>query len=117
MIKYWNNHHDKPIKPSFLIEVMALEVLHAPYGGSRAREMKAFFASLANRIHETWHDPAGLGPPVSDMLNATQKANAKESLLAAERQAGHAMHLSQVGRQGDALTAWRALFGPRFPLS
>ena len=39
MMKYWNNNNGKPIKPSFLIEVMALEVLHSPYGGQRHREM------------------------------------------------------------------------------
>src|SRR5262249_42539849 len=37
MVKYWNNnpkHGEKPIKPSFLIEVMALECLHGGWGGS-----------------------------------------------------------------------------------
>lgn len=43
MMKYWNNHHAKPVKPSFLIEVMALEVLHPPFGGEFDREMQGFF--------------------------------------------------------------------------
>ena len=38
MVKYWNNnpkHGDlKPVKPSFLIEVMALECLYGGWGGS-----------------------------------------------------------------------------------
>lgn len=117
MMKYWNNHHDKPIKPSFLIEVMALEVLHGGYGGERAREMQFFFASLAGRIHDTWSDPAGLGPPVSDAMDAAKRTNAERALRAAEREAAHAIDLTRRGRQGDALRAWRNLFGPLFPLS
>ncbi|HYC49762.1 MAG TPA: CBASS oligonucleotide cyclase [Gemmatimonadaceae bacterium] len=117
MMKYWNNNHDKPIKPSFLIEVMALEVLHAPYGGQRAREMQSFFATLAARIHETWNDPAGLGPPVSDGMDAARRDNARTALVAAEREASNALHLTRSGRQGEALRAWRDLFGPLFPLS
>jgi predicted nucleotidyltransferase len=117
MMKYWNNHHEKPIKPSFLIEVMALDVLHAPYGGDRAREMQFFFAGLAGRIHETWSDPAGLGPPVSDTMDTAKRAVAEQALRTAEREAAHAIALTRQGRQGDALRAWRALFGPLFPLS
>jgi hypothetical protein len=117
MMKYWNNHHDKPIRPSFLIEVMALDVLHAPYGGDRAREMQFFFASLAGRINETWNDPAGLGPPVSDAMDAATRIAAGKALRSAEREAAHAIDLTRQGRQGDALRAWRTLFGPMFPLS
>jgi predicted nucleotidyltransferase len=117
MMKYWNNHYDKPIKPSFLIEVMALEVLHPPYGGDRAREIQFLFAALAGRIQETWDDPAGLGPPVSDAMDRTQRSSAERALHAAERDAAHAIAFSREGRQGDALRAWRDLFGPLFPLS
>ena len=117
MMKYWNNHREKPIKPSFLIEVMALEVLHAPYGGDRAREMQFFFAALAGRIHETWADPAGLGPPVSDAMDVSKRAGAATALRDAEREAAQAMNLARQGRQGDALRVWRNLMGPMFPLS
>jgi hypothetical protein len=117
MMKYWNNHNEKPIKPSFLIEVMALDVLHAPYGGDRAREMQFFFAALAGRIYDTWEDPARLGPPVSDSMDAIRRAAAERALNAAERAAAHAINLERQGRQGDALNAWRTLMGPMFPLS
>jgi hypothetical protein len=117
MMKYWNNHHEKPVKPSFLIEVMALEVLHPPYGGDRAREMQGFFETLATRIHETWADPAGMGPPVSDMMDGPKKTAAAHALRAAQREAALAIALTRQGRQGDALRAWRELFGPLFPLS
>ena len=54
MMKKWNNQQDKPIQPSFLIEVMALDILKPNWGGDCRREMQAFFATLADRIHETW---------------------------------------------------------------
>ena len=117
MMKKWNREHDKPIKPGFLIEVMALEVLYPPFGGDYRREMQAFFASLAARIHETWPDPAGLGPAVSDIMDAARIAAARKSLVAAEHQAAQAIRFEQVGNQGEALQTWRSLFGPLFPLS
>jgi hypothetical protein len=117
MMKYWNNHHDKPIKPSFLIEVMALDILHPPCGSERAREMQAFFATMAARIHETWKDPAGLGTPISDAMDAARCAAARTALRGAEREAAHAIHLTRIGQQTNALGAWRSLFGPLFPLS
>jgi len=79
--------------------------------------MQAFFASTAARIGETWLDPAGLGPPVSDSMDAQQCAAAKIALLAAEKQAANAIRLEREGKNGEALRAWRALFGPLFPLS
>ena len=117
MMKYWNNHHDKPIKPSFLIEVMALEVLHPPFGGDFAREMQGFFHALADRVHETWQDPAGLGPPVSDAMDAARVTTARSALLSGGAAATAAIRLVRDGQNGAALQAWRALLGPLFPLS
>lgn len=40
MVKYWNNnpkHGEKPIKPSFMIEVMALQCLYGGWGTVRPR--------------------------------------------------------------------------------
>ncbi len=117
MIKKWNSNQGKPITPSFLIEVMALELLHPPFGGDYRREVQAFFMSLAGHIHETWPDPAGLGPPVSDQMDAQRCVKARTALLAAEQQAAHAISLEREGKNGEALQAWRTLFGPLFPLS
>lgn len=117
MMKSWNREQGKPIRPSFLIEVMALEILHPPWGGIYSREMQAFFHTLANRIHEDWPDPAGLGPNVSDSMNAQMQAAAKATLLGAERQAANAIRLEREGKNGEALKTWRALFGKLFPLS
>jgi len=120
MVKYWNNnpkHGEKPVKPSFLIEVMALQVLHGGFGGSFDREIQGFFATLADRILDTWPDPAGLGPPISDGMDQARKERARTLLRAAEREAAFAIDLARKGRQGDSLKAWRALFGPKFPIS
>lgn len=120
MVKYWNNnpkHGEKPVKPSFLIEVMALEALHGGFGGSFDREIQSFFATLADRIFDTWPDPAGLGPPISDGMDQARKERARALLRAAEREAAFAIDLSRKGRQGDSLKAWRALFGVKFPIS
>lgn len=117
MMKSWNRQNDKPIKPSFLIEVMALQILCPPFGGDYRYEMKSFFASLADRISDRWPDPAGLGPDVSDRMDTDACRIAREKLLNAERQAAQAIQLEKQGSIGDALQAWRQLFGPLFPLS
>lgn len=120
MVKYWNNnprHVEKPVKPSFLIEVMAMECLHGPWGGQFDREMQGFFSTLADRILDKWPDPAGLGPPISDGMDLTRKQRAQTLLRAAAREATLAINHSRQGRNGEALRAWRELFGPKFPLS
>lgn len=120
MAKYWNNnpkHGEKVIKPSFLVEVMALECLYGGWGGSFDREMQGFFATLADRVGDCWKDPAGLGPPISDAMDAARVARAKTALHEASRQATIAIDHVRRGRNGEALRVWRDLFGPKFPLS
>lgn len=120
MVKYWNNHAkhgEKPVKPSFLLEVMALDCLHGGWGGQFDREMQALFATLADRIGDEWPDPAGLGPAISASMNAERVARARTALSAAANQAGVAINHVRQGRNGEALMTWRTLFGPMFPLS
>jgi len=96
---------------------MALECLYGGWGGRFDIEIQAFFATLADRIFEQWSDPAGLGPPVSDGVDAGAKQRARDLLFAASRQASVAINLVRQGQNGDALKEWRSLFGPKFPLS
>jgi len=120
MVKYWNNnpnHGERPVKPSFLIEVMALQCLHGGWGGSFDREIQGLFATLAARIFDEWPDPAGLGPAISNGMDATRKTRARDLLRAAEREATLAIDHARKGRNGEALRAWRELFGPKFPLT
>ena len=121
MVKYWNNNPrhgaDKPVKPSFLIEVMALECLYGGWQGQFDRELQALFATLADRIFDVWPDPAGRGPALSNGMDNARKQRARDLLTAASRDASIAIDHTRRGRNGDALKAWRALFGPKFPLS
>jgi hypothetical protein len=121
MVKYWNNNprhgKEKPVKPSFLIEVMALQCLYGDWQGRFDYELQGLFATLADRIFDAWPDPAGLGPPISDGMDSQQKQRARALLQAASREASLAIDHARQGRNGEALKAWRALFGPKFPLS
>lgn len=117
MAKSWNRTKEKPVKPSFLIEVMAIRVLRPPFGGDFPYEFMGFFATLADRIDEEWADPAGLGPPVSDSMNGIERAAAKQALTQAHHMMREAIELSRSGRNGDALRKYRDLFGDHFPLS
>jgi hypothetical protein len=118
MVKKWNEFHQKPIKPSFLIEVMALELLRPPFKNGYLMELKFFFASLSARVGDKWDDPARLGPPVSDQMDAERVLNAKKALKLAELQIQKAMTLKEQGKSGEALRVLRNdVFGPKFPLS
>ena len=118
MVKKWNDFRGKPLKPSFLIEVMSLELLVPPFGGDYRYEVKGLFAAIADRIHETWPDPAGLGPPVSDSMDRAARDAVRKELLLASNAAAAAIQLERNGRNGDALRAWREqVFGKLFPLS
>jgi hypothetical protein len=118
MTKKWNAFHGKPVKPSFLIEVMAHQLLHPPFGGDYRYEIKGFLASLADRIHETWEEPARLGPPVSDSMDTSARNAAKVALLSGADAAAKAIQLERQGKNGEALRVWREqVFGPLFPLS
>ena len=118
MIKKWNEHHDKPIKPSFLIEVMSLEIL-ADWTGTYPREVKAWFATAIDAIDQTWPDPAGLGDPVSDRMatDAGQRVAARLALKQAEAACTEAINHELAGRTGAALDTWQQLFGPAFAKS
>jgi hypothetical protein len=120
MIKKWNDHRDRPVKPSFLLEVMALGILNRGFGGHYSLELQTFFATAAQRIGEEWKDPAELGPPVSDRLAAEpwQRDTAANELAVAAQNVSRARRLAQQSKNGEALRVWRDdIFGPLFPLS
>lgn len=117
MVKRWNREKEKPVKPSFLLEVMALDILRPPFGGDFPYEFMAFFATAADRINETWPDPAGLGPPVSDAMDSGARTAAERALTGAHHSCREAIELSRAGKNGDALRKYRDIFGELFPLS
>jgi hypothetical protein len=116
MLKGWNRAAGKPIRPSFLVEVMALELVDGPFN-NYPDEARRFFAAAASSIADDWPDPAGLGPPVSDEMTSNLCATAGQQLKAAEALAARAFRADQQGRQGEALDLWKEIFGTYFPRS
>jgi predicted nucleotidyltransferase len=117
MVKTWNRAKDKPVKPSFLLEVMALQLFDGDFGGDYRYELKGFFSSAAERIFEDWPEPAALGPHVSDGMDATARQAARVALRAAADQAARAIQLEQRGNVGEALRVWQGIFGSQFSMS
>ena len=117
MIKKWNETQGKPIKPSFLIEVMALEIFHPPFTGGYLYELKSFFATAKLRLRDTWNDPAGLGPAVSDEMTY-QYTTAEQKLTEVGKHLDKVIYLKNNGSNGEALKILREqIFGDMFPLS
>jgi hypothetical protein len=115
MVKAWNRANGRPIKPSFLIEVMAQRLVDPPFS-AYPEEIRNFFAAAAGTIEIDWSDPGRLGPPVSDQMTSELVAAARTALREAERKATLAMR-AERNSQGEALRVWREILGGYFPLS
>jgi len=116
MAKGWNRANGKPIKPSFLVEVMAEGLVEAPFS-DYPNEVRNLFAAMEANVGASWPDPAGLGPPVSDQMTPELVSTARKALQEAQRKATLAMRAEETGRQGEALRIWREVLGDYFPLS
>ena len=116
MAKSWNRANGDPIKPSFLVEVMSLQLVDSPFS-NYPDEIRNLFATTQATIDKIWYDPAGLGPPVSDQMTSNQNQKAKNMLREAQRKATLARREEENGRLGGALQIWRDILGPYFPLS
>lgn len=114
MIKGWNREWDKPVRPSFLLEVMALDLIRPPFGRYQD-EMVLFLANAADRVEEEWPDPASLGPDVNSSMNALEKQHAAGRLRDALAIAERAVQLEDDGKERAAVDSWRELFGSRMP--
>jgi hypothetical protein len=113
MIKGWNREA-AAVKPSFLLEVMSLDLIDEPMGRYQD-EVHWFLATAADQIADPWADPAGLGPDVNSEMDSSQKAGAASVLKAAAGVAGNAVWLEDQGREREAVEEWRKLFGWRMP--
>lgn len=114
MLKAWNRAAGKPIEPSFLVEVMAQELVDGPFS-SYPSEVRRFFAAALDGIRRDWPDPAGYGPPVSDQMTREKRDAAVVALRKAEVDAARAARLEKEGRQGECLALWREILGRYFP--
>ena len=116
MLKRWNRSAGNPIAPSFLVEVMALDLIDPPFTNDLS-ETRRFFAAALDGIMQDWSDPADLGPPVSDQMTPQKRRAAVAALREAEVKAARAVRLEQQGKNGEALALWREVMGKYFPTS
>jgi hypothetical protein len=116
MIKRWNRSAGGPIKPSFLIEVMAYDLVDAPFT-TYPGEVQRFFAAVPAVLSGPWPDPAGLGPNVADQMTPDLVIKAISELRQAEKKASLAMRREAEGKQGEALALWAEVMGRYFPTS
>lgn len=114
MIKRINREAGDPIQPSFLLEVMGLELVEPPFL-SYPEEIRYFLASAVDGITQNWPDPARLGDDVNAGSNSTQRAALSNVIRGWLEQAEYAIRLEQQGRDSAAVDAWRELFGSRMP--
>ncbi len=118
MAKKCNANHGKPVDPSFLVEVMALQLFCPPFSGSYKYEIKGFFKSMEEQIGNVWPDPAKLGSNVSEQMTPAKVSAARVTLKKICASIDKAIMLENQNRCGDALSTWRnEVFGPMFPLS
>jgi hypothetical protein len=118
MIKKCNANHGKPVDPSFLAEVMALQLIVPPFSGGYKYEIKSLVASMEQQIGNIWPDPAKLGSAVSASMTPAKVAAARATLKKINAAIDRALLAEKQGRVGEALSTWRnEVFGPMFPLS
>jgi len=115
MVKGINREANDAINPSFLIEVMALDLVFEPFGRFRD-EIRFFLASAAERITDDWPDPAGLGPLVNGGLSTAKRQQLAGVVKGWLALAEEALLLENEGKERAAVDKWRKLFGWRMPL-
>ena len=119
MVKKWNDHNDRPVKPSFLLEVMALDLENlagaAPtLGSSGSSSPRPPRPSTRNGPIRLASDRLCLRASLRILGNSPRP---RQRLAEAEAACTEALRLEQSGRTGAALDAWQALFGSRFAKS
>jgi len=114
MIKGINREADEPIQPSFLLEVMAYELVQTPFGRYQD-EIRWFLATAADRIEEDWPDPAGIGPAVNERMTGSARRQARSALQSWLEIAEEAVRLEDDGQERASVEEWRRLFGWRMP--
>ncbi|MEH1126474.1 CBASS oligonucleotide cyclase [Micromonospora sp. CPCC 206061] len=112
MIKGINRELGEPVSPSFLLEVMAQTIVKTPVGRYQD-EIVLFLATAADRIDETWLDPAGLGGDVNTVMTSADKRAAARALRDAQCIAEVAVDLEDEEQDRAAYAQWKRLFGDR----
>ena len=113
MVKGASRELGDPVHPSFLLEVMALELVSEPFGRYQD-ELNWFFATAAGEIRRAWPDPVGIGPDVNALSTSARKT-AATALRDAQAITENAVWLEDQGKERAAVEEWRKLFGWRMP--
>lgn len=114
MVKGINREAGEPVEPSFLLEVMALDIVREPFGRYQD-EIVTFLASAADQIVNDWPDPAQLGPAVNRQVPAWDRQRAADQCRDWQHTAEVAIDLEDDGSHRAAVEKWRELFGNRMP--
>jgi hypothetical protein len=114
MIKGINREAAEPIKPPFLLEVMAHGLVRAPFGRYQD-EICWYLASAADQVEDNWQDPAGIGPDVNNTVGVSDRAAYRAELEKWLSVAEEAVRLEDDGQERAAVEEWRRLFGSRMP--
>lgn len=114
MLKAINREMDEPVTPSFLLEVMALDILRPPIS-RYSDDIITFLATAAERINEPWPDPAGVGPDVNTAMSPSERDQAAAALHEAQGIAEYASDLEEEEHERQAVDEWRRIFGSRMP--
>jgi Second Messenger Oligonucleotide or Dinucleotide Synthetase domain len=114
MAKGINREAGDPISPSFLIEVMALELVAPPFGRYQD-ELRWFLASVADQIINDWPDPAGLGPDVNSQMASVEREQLADVVRGWLQVSEQAVRQEDAGNERAAVETWRKLFGNRMP--
>jgi hypothetical protein len=115
MVKGINREADDAIQPSFLLEVMGLDLVLGPFGRYRD-EIRFFLASAVDRFGDDWPDPAGLGQNVNVSISKPQRVALAQTMRGWLAISEEALMLENEGKERAAVDKWRKLFGWRMPL-
>lgn len=114
MAKGWNHEVGSVVPQSFLIEVMALDLVRTPFGRYQD-EFASFVGNLVDHAGGPWPDPANVGPNVDELVTAGDREAIKAAAAAALEIAEEAIFLEDEGEERPAVEKWRELFGNRMP--
>lgn len=114
MLKAINREAGEPLNPSFLIEVMALDLVE-PRLERYQDEIRFFLASAADQIVDDWPDPAKLGGDVNAGVPASERTDLQRVLRSWLQIAEEAILAESEGQEKSAIELWRSLFGGRMP--
>jgi hypothetical protein len=113
MLKAINAELGGPVTPSFLVEVMTMGLVMAPFGRYQD-EVRWLLASAVEGVNQAWPDPAGLGPDVNTM-SSHERFAAAQALGGALSIAEEAIRLEDDGQERSAIEEWRKIFNGRMP--